>query len=129
MPTNPQHPVSPHLQIYKLPLTALLSISHRITGIINCLGALLLVVVLASAAGGEGAFATTGALLRSWFGTLVLFGFSLCLYYHFCNGIRHLFWDVGMGFDLAAANKSAKITLIAAGVLTLLTWIVAIAAR
>jgi len=128
MSTHSQRPTSPHLQVYKLPLTALLSISHRITGVINCAGGVLLVYVLCQAASGPQAFATAEALLTSWFGTLVLFAFSLTLYYHFCNGIRHLFWDVGMGFELSAANKSGQITLIAAGVLTVLTWIVALAA-
>ena len=128
MSSNQQRPISPHLQVYKMPLTALMSISHRITGVISSVGALLLVVVLALAASGEEAFAGAQTLLTSWFGMLILFGFSLTLYYHFCNGIRHLFWDVGMGFELSAADKSGKITLIAAGVLTVLTWIVAFAA-
>lgn len=123
-----QRPVSPHLQIYKLPLTALLSISHRMTGVINSAGAVLLVFVLAAAAGGADSYASAQWLLTSWFGTLILFGFTLTLYFHFCNGIRHLFWDVGMGFELETADKTAKLTLVAAGVLTVLTWIVALAA-
>lgn len=127
MPVNSPRPVSPHLQIYKLPLTAILSICHRASGIANSAGALLLVYVLAKAAGGPESYASAEWLLRSWFGMLVLFGFTLSLYYHFCNGIRHLFWDVGLGFDLEVANKSAKLTLVAAGVLTILTWIVALA--
>lgn len=123
-----QRPVSPHLQIYKLPLTALLSISHRMTGVINSAGAVLLVFVLAAAAGGADSYASAEWILTSWFGTLILFGFTLTLYFHFCNGIRHLFWDVGMGFELETADKTAKLTLVAAGVLTVLTWIVALAA-
>jgi len=129
MAPNPQRPVSPHLQIYKMPLTALLSISHRATGIVNSLGALLLVYVLVKAAGGPDSFAGVQWLLGSWFGKLILFGFTLSLYYHFCNGIRHLFWDVGYGFDLETAEKSAKLTLVAAGALTVLTWIVALATQ
>lgn len=128
MPSNQQRPVSPHLQIYKLPLTALTSIAHRITGVINCAGAVLLVFVLAAAAGGPDSYAGAEWILTSWLGTLILFGFTLTLYYHFCNGIRHLFWDAGLGFDLDTANKSARLTLVAAGVLTVLTWIVALAA-
>jgi len=121
-------PLSPHLQIYKLPLTALLSISHRITGVINSVGALFLVLVLARAAGGEESFAFASALLSSWFGYLVLFGFTLALYFHFCNGIRHLLWDAGVGLELEDAERSANFALIAAGVLTVVTWIIAIAA-
>ena len=90
MASKDTRPLSPHLQIYKLPLTALLSISHRITGVINSVGALFLVLVLARAAGGEESFGFASALLSSWFGYLVLFGFTLALYFHFCNGIRHL---------------------------------------
>ncbi|MBX2824451.1 MAG: succinate dehydrogenase, cytochrome b556 subunit [Gammaproteobacteria bacterium] len=123
-----QRPLSPHLQIYKLPLTALISIAHRITGVINSIGAILLVFVLAAAAGGQDSYATAEWILTSWLGTLILFGFTLTLYYHFCNGIRHLFWDTGLGFEVETANKTARLTLVAAGVLTVLTWIVALAA-
>lgn len=128
MHSNTNRPISPHLQVYKLPLTALLSISHRITGVINSAGAVLLVFVLAKAAGSEDGFAVAEGILGSWIGKVILFGFTLSLYYHFCNGIRHLFWDVGLGFELETAHKSAQITLLAAGVLTVLTWIVAFTA-
>lgn len=120
--------MSPHLQVYKLPLTALMSISNRITGVINSVGAMFLVLVLARAAGGEESFEFASNLLSSWFGYLVLIGFSFALFFHFCNGVRHLFWDTGMGLELEDANKSARIALIAAGILTLLTWIIALAA-
>lgn len=128
--TNPalNRPVSPHLQVYKLPLTAWLSISHRASGIVSSVGACLLVFVLAKAAGGPESFSGAYGLLSSWFGYLVLFGFTLALFFHFCNGIRHLFWDIGIGFELETADKSARFALIAAGVLTVLTWIVAFAA-
>lgn len=128
MAWNDKRPLSPHLQVYKLPLTALLSITHRATGIINSVGLVLLVYVLAKAASGPDSFEFASGLLSSWFGYLVLFGFTFALFFHFCNGIRHLFWDVGMGFDLEAANKSAKMTLVGAAALTVLTWIVALAA-
>jgi len=128
MASKDTRPLSPHLDIYKLPLTALLSISHRITGVINSVGAVFLVLVLARAAGGEESFAFASGMLSSGFGYLILFGFTLALYYHFCNGIRHLLWDVGVGLELETAERSAKFTLIAAGVLTVMTWIIAIAA-
>lgn len=128
MSSNHQRPLSPHLQIYRQPFTAIVSITHRATGIISSVGALLLVYVLAKAAGGPDSFASTQWLLTSWLGKLILFAFTLALYFHFCNGIRHLFWDAGKGFDLDVADKSAKLVLVAAGLLTLLTWIVAIAA-
>lgn len=128
MAWNDKRPMSPHLQIYKLPLTALVSISHRATGVINSVGALFLVLVLARAAGGEESFAFASGLLSSWFGYLVLFGFTFALYFHFCNGVRHLLWDVGIGLDLEDAVKSAPMVFIGAAVLTVITWIVALAA-
>lgn len=128
MAWNDKRPMSPHLQVYKLPLTALLSISHRASGVINTVGALFLVVVLAKAAGGEDGFSGASSLLSSWFGYLVLFGFSFALYFHFCTGVRHLLSDTGIGIELEDANKSARVALIAAAVLTVLTWIIALAA-
>ena len=128
MAWNDKRPMSPHLQVYKLPITALLSISHRASGVINTVGALFLVIVLAKAAGGEESFGSASALLSSWFGYLVLFGFSFALYFHFCTGIRHLLSDTGIGLELEQANKSARVAVIAAAVLTVLTWVVALAA-
>lgn len=125
MSWNDKRPMSPHLQIYKLPLTGYLSISHRITGIINCLAMLLLVWVLAAASGAPAGYASVSAIVNSWFGYLVLFGFTLTLYFHLCNGIRHLFWDVGKGFELSTADKSGKASIAATIALTLITWIVA----
>ncbi len=121
-------PMSPHLQVYKLPLTAMMSVLHRGTGVVISIGTLLLVWVLAKAASGAEAFEGTQNLLGSWFGYLVLIGFTFSLYAHFCNGIRHLLWDMGYGFDVSKANQGAMMSLIAAVVLTVLTWIVAFAA-
>lgn len=128
MAWNDSRPLSPHLQIYKLPLTALMSVLHRGTGVVLCVGTLLLVLVLSSAASGADAYATTHSLLSSWFGYLVLFGFTFSLYAHFCNGIRHLLWDLGHGFDIENATKGAQASFAAAVILTILTWIVALAA-
>ena len=127
MALSKSRPLSPHLQIYKLPPTALMSVLHRGTGVVLCIGTLFLVLVLASAAVGPDNFAGTYNLLSSWFGYLVLFGFTFSLYAHFCNGIRHLLWDMGYGFDVASASKGAMASFAAALALTVLTWIVAIA--
>jgi succinate dehydrogenase / fumarate reductase cytochrome b subunit len=127
MASNDSRPLSPHLQIYKLPPTALMSVLHRGTGVVLCIGTLFLVLVLATAAVGADNFAGTYNLLSSWFGYLVLFGFTFSLYAHFCNGIRHLLWDMGYGFDISNATKGAMASFAAALVLTILTWIVAIA--
>ncbi len=120
-------PLSPHLQIYKLPPTALMSVLHRGTGVVLSIGTVLLVIVLAAAAGGPDSFESIGGLLRSWFGKLVLFGFTFALFAHFCNGIRHLIWDMGYGFDVSKATRGAQISFLAALVLTVLTWVVAFA--
>ncbi len=121
-------PLSPHLQIYRLPLTAIMSISHRATGVALSGGALLLVWWLLAAAAGPEAFATAQGFMGSWFGMLVLFGFTCALMYHLCNGIRHLFWDAGYGFTLDAAHQSNLITLGASVVLTIVVWIIGLAA-
>ena len=121
-------PLSPHLQIYKLPPTEMMSVLHRGTGAVLSIGTVLLVIVLAAAAAGPDSFESIGGLLRSWFGKLVLFGFTFALFAHFCNGIRHLVWDMGYGFDVSKATRGAQISFLAALVLTVLTWVVAFAA-
>lgn len=103
---RPDRPLSPHLQVYRLPLTAILSITHRITGVGLALGALLLVAWLTAAAAGPAWFGTVSSLMGSWLGRIVLFGFTWALFYHLCNGIRHLFWDAGFGYDKAVARTS-----------------------
>ncbi len=128
MASKDSRPLSPHLQVYKLPPTAMMSVLHRGTGVVISIGTLFLVWVLAKAASGAAAFEGTQNLLGSWFGYLVLIGFTFSLYAHFCNGIRHLLWDMGYGFDVGKANQGAILSLIAAVVLTVLTWIVAFAA-
>ncbi|MCR9072214.1 MAG: succinate dehydrogenase, cytochrome b556 subunit [Alphaproteobacteria bacterium] len=120
-------PLSPHLQVYKPQLTSVLSISHRATGIALAVGTLLLVWWLVAAAAGGEAFDTAQGFFGSWFGILVLFGFSYALMYHLCNGIRHLFWDAGYGFELETAYRSGWLTVGASVALTLVAWIIAAA--
>jgi succinate dehydrogenase / fumarate reductase cytochrome b subunit len=110
-----------------MPLTAYLSIAHRATGIVNSAAIVLLVLLIASAAGTPESYSFMSAIAGSWFGKLVLFGFTLTLYYHMANGIRHLFWDVGRGLDLEDAKKSGNVCVIAAGALSVITWMVALA--
>ena len=117
-------PLSPHLQVYKPQLTSVMSICHRATGIALAVGTLLLVWWVVAAAAGPDAFATAHGFLGSWFGMLILFGFTVALMYHLCNGIRHLFWDAGYGFELETAYKSGWMTLGAAAVLTVVAWII-----
>ena len=121
---NSKHPISPHLQIYRLPLTALLSITHRITGVILSVGCLILVWILAAAADSAAAYEVFLPHLSAWYGQLFLVGFVFSLYLHFCNGVRHLVWDAGYGFELETVNLTAKIAIVVAVVLTGLTWLI-----
>ncbi len=120
-------PLSPHLQVYRPQWTSALSIFHRGTGIVLALGTLLLVYWLAAAAAGPEAFAGAQSFVGSPIGVILLFGWSAALFYHLCNGIRHLVWDAGYGFELSVAYRSALAVLIATAVLTVLAWIVGIA--
>jgi len=120
-----ERPISPHLQIYRPQITSVMSILHRITGVALAVGSLLLVWWLVAAAAGPDYFRLVQGLLASWFGRLVMFGFSLALFYHLCNGIRHLAWDLGYGFDLPTVRRSGVAVLVAAVVLTVLAWILA----
>ena len=120
-----KHPTSPHLQIYRLPLTALLSITHRITGVILALGSLILVWILAAAANSAAYYEAMLPHLQNWYGKLFLIGFVFALYLHFCNGLRHLFWDAGYGFEIDTADLTAKLAIAVAVILTVATWAVA----
>ena len=119
-------PLSPHLQVYRWQLTSVLSILHRATGLWLGAGAILLVLWLAAAAAGAQAYAGVGDFLGSWIGLLFLFGWTLSLFYHLCNGIRHLAWDTGWGFDLETTYRTGWTVVAAAGALTVLAWVIGI---
>ena len=121
--TAPNRPLSPHLQIYKPQLTSFLSICHRMTGIWLAVGVLFLVCWLSSAATGPESFARIQGFNASWFGRLLPFGWTFALFYHLCNGIRHLFWDAGKGFDISTVNRSGILVVLSAGTLTLIAWV------
>ncbi len=116
-------PLSPHLQVYRFQWTMALSILHRITGVALAVGSLLLVYWLAAAAGGPESFATAQAIVGSFLGRLFLFGWTFALFYHLCNGIRHLVWDAGYGLELDVAYRSGLAVLGASVALTLSSWI------
>lgn len=115
-------PLSPHLQVYNLPMTARMSISHRFTGIVLSAGLVIISAMLIAAA----SFPDTYTLLMSWaatdYGTAFLFLWSLALFYHLCNGVRHLFWDMVLLFKLRNARIANWIVIFAALGLTLSTW-------
>jgi succinate dehydrogenase / fumarate reductase, cytochrome b subunit len=127
--TPAERPLSPHLQIYKPQLTSVLSISHRITGVFLGVGTLFLVWWLIAAASGGSAFAVAQGFFGSWLGLLMLFGWSYSFFFHLCNGIRHLVWDAGYGFDLRSTYVSGWSVLAASGLLTLMAWAAGIAVR
>ena len=115
-------PLSPHLQVYRPELTSVLSILHRIAGVALAVGTLALLWWLISAAAGPGPFAAAEAVIGSGAGRALLFGWTLALFYHLCNGIRHLFWDAGYGYDLDTAARSGWAVMFATLVLTVIAW-------
>jgi succinate dehydrogenase / fumarate reductase cytochrome b subunit len=104
-----------------------MSIFHRITGVALVVGTLVLVYWLAAAAQGPVAYERAAGFLGSWFGYLLIFGWSVALFYHLCNGIRHLLWDVGQGFEIDQIRKSGVVVLGATAALTVLAWILGLA--
>ena len=116
-------PISPHLQVYRPQLTSVLSILHRITGVALAVGTILLVYWLIAAASGPEVFASAEALIGSWLGRILLFGWTFALYFHLTNGIRHLFWDAGFGFELKTVYASGWTAVALAVALTLVSFI------
>jgi len=104
-------PLSPHLQIYKLPLPALMSITHRLTGVVLSSGTILLAFWLVMLASGEQAFATAQMLVAHPLAMVILAGYSAALFYHGCNGVRHLFWDMGKGLSVDSVYRSGKLAI------------------
>ncbi len=117
-------PLSPHLQVYRPQITSILSITHRMTGVALAVGALLFAYWLTSAAYGPETFATAQGFLGSWVGLVMLAGFTFSLYFHLCNGLRHLAWDAGWGFEMRHLRVSGLIVVAASVLLTGATWIV-----
>lgn len=122
--SSAKRPLSPHLQIYRPQLTSVLSITHRLSGVALAVGTLLLVYWLAAAAAGPEAFESAQSFVGSFVGRLLLFGWTVGLFFHLCNGIRHLVWDVGLGFELDEVYRSGWTVVAATAVLSLLVWIV-----
>ena len=120
-------PLSPHLQVYRWPLSMAISISHRATGIALGAGCLLLTWWLVAAATSDRAFAAVQWFISSWLGLLLLFGWTVTLMFHFFAGIRHLAWDAGYGYDAPIYNRSGWGVVIATGVCTVLIWIIGLA--
>jgi len=116
-------PLSPHLSIYRWPISMTLSILHRMTGVALSVGLIAFVLWLASIAIGAGAYEVIAGFMETIIGRLLLLGWSFAFFFHLANGIRHLFWDVGIGFEMRQANASAWLVLLATVLMTAVYWL------
>ena len=112
-------PISPHLQAYKLPLTGIISITHRMTGVLLSVGLLAVVMMLTALANGADSYATMQSVMSMWLIKLMYWGFIYALFFHLCHGVRHLVWDAGRSFDRDTLNRYAMVELILSATLTL----------
>ena len=124
--TNHDRPLSPHLSVYRWPVTMVTSILHRATGIAVAAGFIVLVAWLVDAASGPEVYAVFLAAAGSMLGKLLLIGWSWAFFYHLSNGVRHLVWDSGRGFEKTQATASAWIVIVGSFVLTAGFWGIAL---
>ena len=124
--TNPDRPLSPHLSVYRWPVTMVTSILHRASGIAMAAGFIVLVAWLFDAASGPEVYAVFFGAANTLIGKLFLIGWSWAFFYHLCNGIRHLVWDSGRGFEKSQATASAWFVIIGSLVLTAAFWGIAL---
>lgn len=122
-------PRSPDVQIYRPQLTSVLSITHRASGVWLAFGAVALVAWLIVVATGGQTYTRMESFLGSWVGFVLLFSWTLALFYHLCNGIRHLAWDLVYGFELRSIYRSGWLVVTTSVVLTLITWVIAMSVR
>ena len=120
-----KNPLSPHLQIYKWHISSLLSITHRISGIINLLALILIFFWLIVLSFGESNYELFLLIINSFFGKFILIGFTWSMSFHILSGIRHVAWDLGYGFEIKTANISGIIVIICSLVLTIIFWLFA----
>ena len=120
-----KNPLSPHLQIYRWHISSLLSITHRISGVINLLALILIFFWLIALSLGENNYESFLLIINSFFGKFILIGFAWSMSFHVLGGIRHLFWDLGHGFEIKTANISGIIVIISSLVLTIIFWLFA----
>ncbi len=120
-----KNPLSPHLQIYKWHISSLLSITHRISGIINLLALFLIFFWLVFLSLGESNYELFLISINSFFGKFILIGFTWSMTFHLLSGIRHLVWDFGYGFEIKTANFSGLLVIISSLALTIIFWLFA----
>ena len=119
------NPLSPHLQIYRWHISSLLSITHRVSGVINLLALILIFFWLLFLSFGEGNYELFLLIINSFFGKFILIGFTWSMSFHLLSGIRHLAWDMGYGFEIKTANISGIIVIITSLFLTIIFWLLA----
>jgi succinate dehydrogenase / fumarate reductase cytochrome b subunit len=122
-------PLSPHLTVYRWPVTMTMSILHRITGGALYFGTLLVAWWLIATATSPGYFEMVSDIYGSWFGRLVLFGYSWALIHHMLGGMRHLIWDTGAALEKRTASAIAWLNVVASVALTVLVWVAGYAVR
>ena len=120
-----KNPLSPHLQIYRWHVSSLLSITHRISGVINLLALILIFFWLLFLSLGENNYELFLLTINSFFGKFILIGFTWSMSFHLLSGIRHLAWDLGYGFEIKTANISGAIVIIFSLVMTIIFWLFA----
>ena len=120
-----KNPLSPHLQIYRWHISSLLSITHRIAGVVNLISLILIFFWLVVLSFSENNYELFLILINSFFGKFILIGFTWSMVFHVLSGIRHLFWDLGYGFEIKTANISGIIVIISSLVLTVIFWLLA----
>ena len=118
-----QNPLSPHLQIYRWHISSILSITHRISGVINFFSLILIFFWLLILSFGESNYEFFLLMINSFIGKFILIGFTWSMSFHLLSGIRHLVWDLGYGFEIKTANISGIIVVIFSLILTVLFWL------
>jgi len=121
--TDNQNPLSPHLQIYRWHISSLLSITHRISGVINLFSLILIFFWLLVLSLGENNYESFLLVINSFIGKFFLIGFTWSMSFHLLSGIRHLIWDFGYGFEIKTANISGIIVIISSLILTVIFWL------
>src|SRR5262245_34993553 len=128
MMARPKRPLSPHLGVYRWQVSNSLSILHRLTGVMLAFGALAFTCWLVGIAAGPDSYLGVVGWLRSPIGVLLLFAWSFCFFYHLCNGLRHLVWDAGYGFEIRQTRASGIAAVAVSVLLTGAFWAVALTA-
>ena len=121
--TDNQNPLSPHLQIYRWHISSLLSITHRISGVVNLFSLILIFFWLIVLSLGESNYELFLLVINSFIGKFILIGFTWSMSFHILSGIRHLVWDMGYGFEIKTANISGIIVIIFSLALTIIFWL------